>query len=133
MLGNEPMTNLSRRLVLLGGLGFGGVAWGKDKTEKKKAARKGGPQGLLSGTVFHPQGLSLPGAIVTAYATDDGNDKWEGVTDARGEFVLRVPATTEGVTYRMRAEAQGMEPQEKEVTAHEARRTTANFRLEPAD
>jgi Carboxypeptidase regulatory-like domain len=133
MLGSKPMTTLSRRLVLLGALGFGGMAWGQDKKEKKKAGRKGGPLGLLSGTVFHPGGLSLPGAKVTAYATDGGQDKWEGVTDGRGEFALRVPATTEGITYRVRAEAKGMEPQERELTAYEAQRTTANFRLTATD
>jgi len=127
------MTILSRRLVLLSALGLGGVAWGKDKKEKKKAGRKGGPVGLLSGTVFHPGGLSLPGATVTAYATGGGKDKWEGMTDGRGEFALRVPATVEGVPYRLRAEAKGMDPQEKELTAYEAQRTTANFRLKPAE
>jgi hypothetical protein len=127
------MTILSRRLVLLSALGFGGRAWGKDKKVKREAGRKGGPLGLLSGTVFHPQGLSLPGAKVTAYATGGGKDKWEGMTDGRGEFALRVPATTEGVTYRLRAEAKGMEPQEKELTAYEAQRTTANFRLTAAE
>jgi len=133
MLGIEPMTILTRRLVLLGALGLSGMAWGKDKKEKKKAGRKGGPLGLVSGTVFHPEGLSLPGATVTAYATDGGKDKWEGMSDGRGEFALRVPATTEGVTYRVRAEAKGMGPQERELTAYEAQRTTANFRLEPAE
>ncbi len=126
------MTNLSRRLVLLGAFGFGGLAAGKDKKKGKKAGRKGGPLGLLSGTVFR-QGLSLQGAVVTAYATDGGNDKWEAVTDTRGEFALRVPATLDGVTYRLRAEAKGMKPQERELTAFEAARTTANFQLEPAE
>ena len=122
------MTRFSRRLALFSALGLGGTAWGQDKKDKKKAGRKGGPLGLLSGTVFHPEGLSLPGAKVTAFATD-GKDKWEGVTDRRGEYALRVPATIEGVTYRVRAEAEGMQPQERELTAYEAQRTTANFRL----
>jgi hypothetical protein len=133
MLGIETMTSLSRRLLLVSALGLSSAAWGKEKKEKKNAGRKGGPLGLLSGTVFHPQGLSLPGATVTAYATDGGKDKWEGRTDGRGEFALRVPATTDGVAYRVRAEAQGMAPQERELTAYEAQRTTANFRLEAAD
>lgn len=127
------MRNLSRRLVLLGAFGFGGLAAGRDKKKAKKAGRKGGPMGLLSGTVFRPQGLSLPGAAVTAYATDGGADKWEGVTDMRGEFALRVPATAEGIAYRLRAEAAGMKPQERELTAYEAQRTTANFQLEAAE
>ena len=93
------MTYWSRRLVLLGALGLSGAAWGKDKKERKKAGRKGGPLGLLSGTVFHPGGLSLPGASVTAFATDGGKDKWEGVTDARGEFALRLPATIDGIRF----------------------------------
>lgn len=133
MLGIEPMSVLSRRLVLLSAFGLGGWAWGKDKKEKKKAGRKGGPLGLLSGTVFRPDGLSFPGATVTAYATDGGKDKWEGSTDGRGEFALRVPATTEGISYRLTAEAKGMAQQERELTAYEAQRTTANFRLEPAE
>ena len=127
------MTYWSRRLVLLGALGLSGAAWGKDKKEKKKAGRKGGPLGLLSGTVFHPGGLSLPGASVTAVATDGGKDKWEGVTDARGEFALRLPATIDGITYRLRAEAKGLAAQERELTVYEAQRTTANFQLEAAE
>lgn len=127
------MTILSRRLVLLSALGLGGVAWGKDKKAKKKTGRKGGPMGLLSGTVFRPEGMSFPGVKVAAYATDGGMDNWEGMTDGRGEFALRVPATTEGISYRLRAEAKGMEPQERELTAYEAQRTTANFRLKPAE
>jgi hypothetical protein len=127
------MSIFSRRLVLLGALGFGGMVWGKEKKAKKKAGGKGGPLGLLSGTVFHPGGLSLPGAKVTAYTTDGEKDKWEGLTDGRGEFALRVPATAAGVAYLVRAEAKGMEPQERELTAYEAQRTTANFRLKPAD
>lgn len=126
------MTNWSRRLVLLGAFGFGGLAGGQDR-KNKKAGRQGGPVGLLSGTVFRPQGLSLPGATVTAYATDGGDDKWEAVTDMRGEFALRVPATLDGVAYRLRAEAKGMKPQERELTVHEAARTTANFQLESAE
>jgi hypothetical protein len=55
------------------------------------------------------------------------------MTDGRGEFALRVPATTAGVTYRVRAEAKGMAPQESELTAYEAQRTMVNFRLEAAD
>lgn len=133
MLGIEPMTRLPRRLVLLGALGLGGLAWGKDEKQEKKASSKRGPLGLLSGTVFHPGGLSLPGAKVTAYATGGAKDKWEATTDGRGEFALRVPATSEGVTYRVRAEAKGMAAQERELTAYEAQRTTANFRLEAAD
>lgn len=133
MLGIEPMKILSRRLVLLGALGLSGLAWGKNKKKKKKAGRKGGPLGLLAGTVFHPQGLSMPGAKVTAYATDGGKDKWEGTTDGRGEFALRVPATTDGIAYRLHAEAKGMQPQERELIAYEGQRTSANFRLEPSD
>jgi hypothetical protein len=127
------MTNLSRRVVLLGAFGFGGLARGQDKKKEKKAGRGGAPMGLLSGTVFRPQGLSLPGATVTARATDGSNAKWESATDMRGEFALRVPATLEGVTYRLRAEAKGMAPQERELTAYEARRTTANFQLESTE
>ncbi len=132
MLGIEPMKILSRRLVLLGALGLGGPVWGKDKKPKKKAGQKGGPLGLLSGTVFRPEGISLPGAKLTAFATDGGDEKWEGVSDGRGEFALRVPATTEGVTYRVRAEAKGMAFMEREMTAYEAQRTTANFLMEAA-
>ena len=61
------MTRFSRRLALFGALGLGGIAWGQDKKDKKKAGRKGGPA--------------------------------------------------------------GMQPQERELTAYEAQRTTANFRL----
>jgi hypothetical protein len=119
----------SRRTVLVGTLGISVGAFGKDKKKGKKDA----PVGLLAGTVFHSGGVSFPGVAVTVYALEDGKSHWKGVTDRRGEYAMRVPATVEGVKYRVVAEAKGFETLEHEVYAYEAQRTGQNFMLKTAD
>lgn len=128
MLGSEDMMMLSRRIVLLGAFGFNAIALAKDK---KKEGKKHGSLGILAGTVFHPSGLSLPGAKITVYEMAGDKAIEKTVTDGRGEFAIRVPASIEGIQYRLMAEAKGLASLEREVYAYDSQRTTTNFRLKP--
>ena len=118
-----------RRHLLLGLLG--GVQLLAKKKKKKSKRHDEGPQGVISGTVFHPNGLSLPGAKVTVIDPTDEKRTWEGVTDGRGEFAIRVPAAGDP-QYRVVAEAKGLEPLEKQAYAYEAQRTNVNFLMSAA-
>ena len=126
MLGIETMRILSRRFVLLSTLALSVGASAKDK---KKGRKKGQPLGLVAGTVFHPSGLSFRGVTVTVFDLADGKGRWKGVTDGRGEFAILVPATMEGVKYRVVAEAKGLKPLEHALYAYESQRTNQNFLL----
>ncbi len=130
MLGIETMRILSRRFVLLSALA---LCVGASAKDKKKGRKKGQPLGLLAGTVFDPSGLSFRGVTVTVIDLADGKSRWKGVTDGRGEFAIRVPATMEGVKYRVVAEAKGLKPLEHELYAYESQRTNQNFLLKTED
>ncbi len=120
-----------RRKLLLALLSAAPLLAKKKKDKKKSKQRDVGPQGVISGTVFQPNGLSLPGAKVTVFDPADHKRTWEGVTDGRGEFAIRVPAAGDP-KYRVVAEAKGLEPMEREVYAYEAQRTNINFLMVPA-
>ena len=119
-----------RRRVLLALLS-GAPLLAKKKDKKKSRRENQGPLGVISGTVFQPNGLSLPGAKVTVIDPADEKRTWEGVTDGRGEFAIRVPAAGDP-KYRVVAEAKGLEPMEKEAYAYEAQRTNVNFLMSSA-
>lgn len=92
-------------------------------------------RGLIAGTVFQSNGLSLPGASVSVVAAADDPDSrkprpWTAVSDARGEFAIRVPAGS--MRYNVSVEAEGFEPQEKQVQVEWDQRVDVYFRLRPA-
>jgi len=118
-----------RRSILLGLCAS--LAAAKDKKKKKSKQREEGPQGVIAGTVFQPSGLSLEGAKITVIDPADEKRKWEGVSDARGEFAVRVPAAGDP-KYRIVALFKGLEPMEKEAYAFEAQRTNVNFMMSAA-
>lgn len=124
------MKNLSRRAALLGVFGF---AAGLSAKEKKKKRKQSETLGLLAGTVFHSGGMSYPGVLVAVFAADAEKPEWKGLTDGRGEFAIRVPATAEGIKYRVVVETKGFKTLEHEMYAYEAQRSTQNFLLKKAD
>jgi Carboxypeptidase regulatory-like domain len=88
---------------------------------------------LLGGTVFAGAGFALRGAEITVTRKDasaTGKERWKALTDARGEYVLRLPAGP--ATYNVSVRAQGMRPQEKQVEFTAGERLDQNFLLEPA-
>ncbi|MEK7406867.1 MAG: carboxypeptidase regulatory-like domain-containing protein [Acidobacteriota bacterium] len=90
---------------------------------------------LVAGTVFRDTGLSLPGAQIRLEPVGDAKaarkiKKQEAITDARGEFAIRVPAGP--MQYKLRTRAPGYQPQEKPVSVSGEERIDVFFRLEPA-
>lgn len=119
------------RRVLLA-LPFAVVPLLAKKKKKQVKGREEGPLGVISGTVFQPNGLSLPGAKVTVIDPADEKRTWDATTDGRGEFAIRVPAAGDP-KYQVVAEFKGLEPMEKEAYAYEAQRTNINFLMSPAE
>ncbi|MCB1018952.1 MAG: carboxypeptidase regulatory-like domain-containing protein [Acidobacteria bacterium] len=119
------------RRALVGFVLFAAVA---SAAKKKDKSKKGGPLGLVSGTVFTSDGLSIPGAKVTVVSKADGKTKLEAISSQRGEFSIRTPADEDlatGLEYVVRAEAKGFEPAEKTVEVYQAQRTNLNLLLDP--
>ena len=107
-----------------------------EKKKKKGGKPAPGPLGLLSGTVFRPDGLSLPGARVVAIDAQDPKARFEAVTDTRGEFGIRAPAPEDLLatrTYRVRAEAKGLCSAERTVEVAAGQRSNVNLILEAAN
>jgi hypothetical protein len=114
-------------LILLGG---GTVASGVDRGKPAQA-----PYALITGTVFRETGLAFPGVEVTLATAGDSKaarkfKKIQVAASARGEFVLRVPATA--MNFTLAAKAPGYQAQEKPVTVTGEDRIDVFFRLEPA-
>lgn len=98
---------------------------------KKKAVAEA--YALVSGTVFHEPGLALAGAEVTLIPApqQDGlpvkAKKLQSVTDARGEFVFRVPAAS--MRYTVKVAAKGYRGEEKTVSVQGEERADVTFVL----
>jgi Carboxypeptidase regulatory-like domain len=107
------------------------AAWAAKKRDKKAAAEAAEPA-ILAGTVFTGVGFALRGAEITITRTDPaaGKEKWKTTSDARGEFFLRLPSGPAKYTVSVRA--QGLKPQEKEISFTAAERLEQNFLMEPA-
>lgn len=69
---------------------------------------------LLSGSVHSAEGFALPGVPVSVRREEDRKPRWRAISDARGEFALRLPA--EAATYEVTTESKEHENQTKRVT-----------------
>jgi Carboxypeptidase regulatory-like domain len=107
------------------------LALGGLSARDKKAAE---PYSIVSGTVFHEPGLALPGAevTITPKLADGSQLKLKitrAISDERGEFAFRVPATP--ATYKVRASAKGFQAGEKTAEiGFEGERVDVTFMLE---
>ena len=91
---------------------------------------------LIAGTAFRPPGFSLPGARVEVRPESPKNagvklKKLESVTDARGEFAIRVAAVP--MKWTVHVKADGYSPNEKTVSIDGEQRVDVNFQLEPVN
>jgi hypothetical protein len=88
---------------------------------------------IVAGTVFREPGFALPQAEVTLIPNpqQDGLPvkvkKLSTVSDARGEFVFRVPAAS--MQYTVRVVAKGYHGEEKTVTVQGEERSDVTFQL----
>ena len=86
---------------------------------------------LVAGTVFHKSGHSLYGAKVIVFNEAQPKKKLRGVSDRRGEFVVRVPAGE--AHYVVQVSAKGFESAEKKVQIYGMEKVNVNFMLSPEE
>ena len=95
--------------------------------KKTKAAES---YGLIAVTVFREPGFALPGAELTLTLAPTGGgakQKRKATSDARGEYVFRVPVQAQ--RYSVGVSAKGLVPQEKMVQAEGEQRIDVTFLL----
>lgn len=77
------------------------------------AGQKNASYAIVEGTVFRDPGLAVLDAKVTIEETGGKKKKQETATNARGEFLFRVPAVE--ASYVVRASMKGYRSEEKEA------------------
>ena len=125
-------TTIGSRLALLALLTllFALPVPAKDKKIQQLAA----PTAIIAGTVFRTPGFALPGAevVITPEKSSDGTNKFKKekvLTDARGEFAVRVPPVPMGYTVDVKLNR--YEPQSKTVAIEGEQRKELSFELVP--
>ena len=89
---------------------------------------------IISGSVFQESGYALPDAAITLIAdsapggTQGKSQKMEAVSDARGEFIFRVPPGP--MNYAVVAAAKGYQSLRKPVRVEGQERVEVTFQLE---
>jgi hypothetical protein len=84
--------------------------------------------GILYVTVFTEKGARLPDAAYTAHPFGKAKPHWEGYSDVRGEFAVRVSLQGD---YEIEVKAKGYDPQTKKVTSETGDKTDVVFNLIP--
>jgi hypothetical protein len=93
------------------------------------AQKKPSPDdGILYVTVFTEKGARLPDASYTAHPFGKTKPHWEGFSDVRGEFALRVSLQGD---YEIEVKAKGYNPQTRKVTSEVGDKTDVVFNLVP--
>ena len=103
------------------------------KDKPKKSSQTPQSFGLIAGTVFRPPGFALPGAEVVITPESKPPDgikisKLKAVSDARGEFAVRVPAVP--MNYTVNVKSSGYKEQQKAVQIEGEQRKDLTFELE---
>ncbi len=101
------------------------------------AKKKAVPQSyaLVAGTVFQQSGYALPNAGVTLIPDPQGDNtrakvkRLEAISDARGEFVFRVPLGS--MQYTVKVAAKGFQTAQKSVSVQGEERVDVTFQLQP--
>jgi hypothetical protein len=85
----------------------------------------------LSGSVFSDSGYALPDADISVVpqSQPDKVKPMQAVSDARGEFVFRVPPGP--AQYSITISAKGYKRQSKSVSVEDQERVEVTFQLEP--
>jgi hypothetical protein len=85
---------------------------------------------LVVGTVFDPKGYAFPGVELQIRKNNEKKYRWDGYTNSRGEFAVRVPR---GSDYEMVIRAKGFMDQTRRLDAKTAvSEARIVFRMEPA-
>ncbi len=130
--GGSPAWVRSAALALLSLALAAGTLQSGDKDKKKKADAA---FAVVAGSVFRNNGMSLAGAEVILTSGGDSQEakkfkKIIYITDARGEFAIRVPARK--MEYKVSVSAPGYQTGEKSVTIAGEERVDVFIQLEAA-
>ena len=104
-----------------GAVGIAAIA----STPQKKPSPN---DGILYVTVFTEKGTRFPDVAFAAHPVGKTKPRWEGYSDARGEFAVRVSVQGE---YEIEVKAKGYDPQTREVTSEVGDKTDIVFNLVP--
>jgi hypothetical protein len=88
----------------------GAPAPGKPQKEKYSHAN----DFLIIGTIFDPKGYAFAGAELRVRRSNEKKYRWDGYTNSRGEFAVRVP---QGSDYEMVIHAKGFADQRRALDA----------------
>jgi hypothetical protein len=103
--------------------------------QKKKSSKAAAPYALIAGTIYRPPGLALPGAKITVTPETAPQDevkvkRIQEVTNARGEFAIRVPPVP--TRYRVDVKANGYQSVSRSVQVETEDRYELSIVLDPA-
>jgi hypothetical protein len=110
--------------VLVCHAGARGISAGAPAAQKKPSP----DDGILYVTVFTDKGARLPDASYTAHPFGKTKPHWEGYSDVRGEFAVRVSLQGD---YEIEVKAKGYDPQTRKVTSEVGDKTDVVFNLVP--
>ena len=79
-------------------------------------------------TVFTEKGARLPDAVYLAHPAGKTKPHWDGYSDSRGDFAVRVSYQGD---YEIEVKAKGYEPQTKKVTSVVGDKLDIVFNLVP--
>jgi len=99
------------------------AASGAEKAKDRPA------QAIIAGGVYDEAGYALPGIRIKIRRGKERKPQWEAVSDARGEFAVRVPAGPQ--TYVVSTHSKEHLNQEQPVEIYGRERTELIFRLAP--
>ena len=103
--------------------------------KKQKQAEPPAAYALLAGTVYRPPGFALPGVTVLVTPLEPEVNgaklkKSQVVTDARGEWTVRVPPVP--AKWRVDVKVNGYRPEQRTVAVEGEQRVDVSVVLEPS-
>jgi hypothetical protein len=105
-----------------------GISAGASRSVPVAQKKPSPDDGILYVTVFTEKGARLPGAAYTAHLFGKTKPHWEGYSDVRGEFAVRVSLQGD---YEIEVKAKGYDPQTKKITSEVGDKTDVVFNLVP--
>jgi len=105
-----------------------GISVGASRSVPVAQKKPSPDDGILYVTVFTEKGARLPDAAYTAHPFGKTKPHWEGYTDVRGEFAVRVSLQGD---YEIVVKAKGYDPQTKKITSEVGDKTDVVFNLVP--
>ncbi len=127
----EKTTNGSRLAGLVLALVLMLVYPAAAEKKPKKQNDASQPYALITGTVYRPPGFAMAGAEVEIIPEAESKvKKTKLISDARGEFALRVPPVPS--KYTVDVKRNGYQSQQQTVSIEGEQRKELTFQLEPA-